>query len=495
MFETSLKFALHPSFVLPDLSGLNGVAGVEELPIQESASTYFDTRDLRLARSGAILRFTEPLSGDPPAWRLSLPEIEEGGPKDKLRFEGRRDEIPMEVRELTTAFARTEEISEKSVLHTRRRRWVFRSVGDSEVAEIVDDEVSILEGQAVIARYREMYVSSKRSHLRSFVDALRSAGAAVTEPLPKYVRALGPQATAAPDVLDPGAVKPSDPAHLAIEKALSNGVARLLLNDPGARLEDPEAVHQMRVATRRLRSGLRTFAPLLHSGWSDALGIELRWLADALGRVRDLNVFDERLAHTAPELVGDLDPLLGEVRRRLAIATNELRGVLNSRRYRKLLEQLVDAARHPQTTDQATQPCSASLPRLISTRWKKLRKGALTLDERSSASDWHRVRIEAKRTRYPAEAVAPSLGKLSNAANRFAKKVEQLQEVLGQQQDALAAGHLTREIALQREGKEAFHLAAGIVIAREEQAASRAMASFDRVWKAVDKNKFHSWFR
>ena len=77
---------------------------------------------------------------------------------------------------------------------------------------------------------------------------------------------------------------------------LMRAAVRLIENDPGVRIgEDDEAVHQARVATRRMRSDLRTFAPLLDEGWSTPLRDELRWLGDALGEVREADVLMLRL--------------------------------------------------------------------------------------------------------------------------------------------------------------------------------------------------------
>ena len=78
---------------------------------------------------------------------------------------------------------------------------------------------------------------------------------------------------------------------------------RLLRHDPGVRLGiDIEDVHQARVATRRLRSDLRTFQPLLDEAWADALRDELRWLGAELGRVRDAEVLRDRLRAAATTL-------------------------------------------------------------------------------------------------------------------------------------------------------------------------------------------------
>src|SRR6202040_4295504 len=115
------------------------------------------------------------------------------------------------------------------------------------------------------------------------------------DPTPKVVRALGPRALAPADVV-PAKVGARSTAGDVVQAAVAASVARLLSHDPGVRIgEDPEDVHQARVATRRLRSDLRTIRPLLDPEWAAALREELGWIAGVLGAVRDTDVLLEHL--------------------------------------------------------------------------------------------------------------------------------------------------------------------------------------------------------
>jgi len=105
------------------------------------------------------------------------------------------------------------------------------------------------------------------------------------------VRALGDRARAAPDLPVTTATTTNAPLEELVRASIEKGVERLIKADPFVRLgDDPEAVHSARVATRRLRSDLRTFRPILDAPWSEALRAELRWLGELLGRVRDADV-------------------------------------------------------------------------------------------------------------------------------------------------------------------------------------------------------------
>src|SRR5438105_15341635 len=97
-----------------------------------------------------------------------------------------------------------------------------------------------------------------------------------------------------------GPVTPTGGVATVIRDALDASVQRLLLADPIARVgEDPEGVHQARVATRRLRSDLRTFAPLLDPAWVTSLRDELRWLGAELGGAREAEVLLGHLRNRA----------------------------------------------------------------------------------------------------------------------------------------------------------------------------------------------------
>ena len=138
--------------------------------------------------------------------------------------------------------------------------------------------------------------------LDALVERLRQAGAGAPDQTAKYIRALGENAPLTPEI----AVKDlgsEATAGDAVQRAIALSVVRLIRHDSVMRLDvDPEGVHQARVATRRLRSDLRTFRSLLRSGFVSSLRDELGWLARILGEVRDGDVLVERLRRRVGEL-------------------------------------------------------------------------------------------------------------------------------------------------------------------------------------------------
>ena len=499
MREVELKLAVEGSFVMPPLfhDGL-GVAEVEELPTLDMRSTYYDTSDLRLARSGVTLRHRTGESGGP-RWTLKLPVAGEGATvRDEQHFEAPAGRVPRAAKDLATAYVRSATLAPVASMRTRRHRWALKDMGGEELAEVVDDEVSVYEGRRAVGRFRELEVEGRSlglEELSGIADLLREAGATPSEPIPKAVRALGARATGQPDVPSDIEVAPSDPSGRAVQRALARGLGRLLTNDPGVRLgDDVESVHQMRVATRRLRSDLRTFAVLVQEEWSGPLVTELKWLGETLGRVRDLDVQIERLRAVSGDLQEDASVLFEVLGQRHAEANEALLHDLGSARYKRLLDGLVDAVAAPAFTTRARAPCVEELPPLVAKTWRKLAKAGRKLEPEGPDDDFHRVRILAKRARYAAEAVGGPLGAArSKQAKRFARACAAVQETLGELQDAVVASGLIQAVAAEHPCNGRVNLALGRLIERHQLRQAEARSSFPQVWKRLDTKRNLAW--
>jgi CHAD domain-containing protein len=280
-----------------------------------------------------------------------------------------------------------------------------------------------------------------------------------------------------------------------VRRALSSSVIRLLRHDPGVRLGiDAEDVHQARVATRRLRSDLRTFRPLLDEAWAEALRDDLRWLGGELGGVRDAEVLRDRLRAAATTLpVPDrkaataiVAPLVAQVR----AARRHLLLAIDTDRYIDVIDHLVAATRAPVLTDLAAQPARDVLPGLVRKPWRSLKSGAIGARGDVPDEQLHDLRIRAKRCRYAAEAAAPATGK--NAA-RFAREVAGLQEVLGELHDAVVAEAWLRERSAAPRVHETALFAAGELVALQRDAAERARTGWPAAWKRVEERWADAW--
>ena len=347
------------------------------------------------------------------------------------------------------------------------------------VGVVDDDEVSVEAGIGKGQRFREVEVEihpeAPEELLSAVVDAYVGAGATVGEPRPKLAQTLGASVGEPPELAP---VDLDDPPTLGqlVRSALTDHVRRIVEHDPVIRLDlDVEGVHQMRVATRRLRADLRTFRPVLDREWSEPLRDEAKWLGRALGRVRDADVMlasmrerrdelPERDRHGADRLVARL-----ESDREAALAT--MQNVLDGRRYRLLLDALVEAAHEPRFADD-TEPgedATDVVPKLAAKPWKKLRKEVRQLDDDPADAELHQVRIRAKRARYASEAAAIAVGR---QAEELADRLADLQDVLGELQDAVVAEDWLRRAAAESGSATDEALVAGLLIARERAEAA-----------------------
>jgi CHAD domain-containing protein len=278
-----------------------------------------------------------------------------------------------------------------------------------------------------------------------------------------------------------------------VRAAIARSVLRFVRYEAGARLgDDEEGVHKSRVATRRLRSDLKTFRPLLDRDWAQDLRGELKWLADKLGDVRDAEVmharFEEEIAALDPRdreagewLIHRLLDQRRRVRRRLLEALREPR-------YTQLLDRLVDAVHAPPLRAGADAPADDALPRLAAKQWKRLRKRVRRLDDPPSAGGLHEVRKRAKQARYAAEAVTPAVGP---PAKKFAKRVSDLQDVLGDHQDACVAEAWLREAADGAGDRRTF--VAGALVTGERERSAETRAAWTAVWATAAKRKRRRW--
>ena len=488
--ERELKLAVGDTFVMPPLVGEeSGVADARELPELELGSVYHDTSDLRLARHGVTLRYRV---GEPggPVWTLKLPVAgHDASSRDELDFDGGPAAIPPAARSLVAARVRHAVLVPAAALSTRRRRWLLSAAEGRELAELAQDDVSVLDGDRVVARFRELEIESRGPDLEALLPIARQlqrSGAVPAAPVPKAVRALGARATAQPDVVAvvPG---PDSRAGDAVRAAIASAFLRLLEHDVPARLGDVEAVHQMRVASRRLRSDLRTFRRILDPAWRTGLSAELRWMGDVLGAVRDRDVELAFLGRIAGDLQPGIEPLMAQLRAAQEAARSELQSAMLGPRYLDLLDRLVDAARAPMLAADAQRPARKLLPSLGARVAGKLLEAGRSIGPDAEDAAYHQVRIAAKRARYAAEAVAPFLGREAAGQERFARRAAALQDLLGTLQDAAVLELDARRMLAEREGDAGLAFATGHLLGRLEGTRRDARTAYPDGWRKVRK--------
>ena len=349
------------------------------------------------------------------------------------------------------------------------------------------------------ARFRELELElgSGTPDLLDTVDVLLArAGAVPGGYASKVSRALGPLASAPPDLVEADPPRPRDPAGDVVRAHLTKNVLALLEMDRQVRLDEPDSVHQMRVAARRIRSGLKTFGPLVDEQWATNIREEVAWIAGVLGAVRDREVLRVRLLSDL-DRVGRASPDIevaaaGRVIDRAltdeaAAARAGVLEVLRSPRYVELLETLHQAALSPQFTAAADEPAARSLPPLVGRAWRRLDHAVAALTPDSDEHLWHEARIKAKQARYAAEAVAPVFGK---PAKRFAGKVELVTELLGEHQDAAVAAHTVSTMASGRRTPGPVGFALGLLHSFEQDTMAGQRKEFRKIWHDVSRPRW-----
>ena len=263
--------------------------------------------------------------------------------------------------------------------------------------------------------------------------------------------------------------------------------------DPSVRADEDDAVHRMRVTTRRLRSVLATYRRLLDRSVTDRLRDELRWLAAVLGADRDLEVMSTRLA-TASEEAGIDEAvrrfLEGELRRRHRTAHRKLVRTLDTKRYQRLQTDLAGLVADPPLRGRAAKPADRVLPALVGRSWQRLRRA---YEQHDSDRDLqlHEIRKAAKRARYAAEVAVPVIGR---PARRFAKAHKRIQSTLGHHQDAVVCRGLIRELAGLADDRGLGTFDLGRLHAGQDQLAVRLDAAFTRdVWPRATRPALRRW--
>lgn len=496
--EVEDKYAVGLDFVFPDLGGLSGVDRKTGPETVELAATYLDTADHRLVRNRITLR--RRTGGHDAGWHLKLPAT---GGRDEVQrpLGGASDEPPDELRDLVLGRTRGAALGPVARLDTRRTLRHLIAADGRVLAEIADDEVTARvlddpDAEPVAWREVEVELVDGDLHLLARVGKrLRAAGATPSTSGSKIAFVLGDRLAAGPDPAPPTKLRRPADAGDVVRAYLAEHLTKLLEADPRVRLDEPDAVHKMRVATRRLRSTLRTFRKLLDKGRAADLDARLKDLAGVLGIPRDREVqlgrLHDRLERQPDELV------LGPVRRRLderltaerLAGLDEVRTTLRSEAYLGLLDDLLDFLRTG-VGPAGRRPARTVLPRLVRRRYRRL-DSRLEVARAAAESErdvrLHEARKAAKQVRYAAETVVPVYGR---DARRLAKRVEQVQEVLGEHQDSVEVRPLLRELAVGTTGADdesAFTY--GLLTGLEQAAAADARESLDGVWRKASRRK------
>jgi CHAD domain-containing protein len=423
--------------------------------------TYLDTEDWRMAHAGFVLRTrrrgradevtlkdTKPATGAGLRQRL---EVTEEVPTAGLAALGSEGPVGRRIH----AIAGRRRLREVLQVRTKRRPFALR-VGGVDVAEVALDDTLIVVGQGqrpMQLRRVEVEVSPEwQAALEPLVAQLRTSCGLQPATLSKFeagLLAVGASIPADPELGTTDVGPTSSMGELAYA-VLRRQLAVLRQKEPGTRLgEDPEELHDMRVATRRLRAALSLFVDVLPVR-ARTYRSELAWLAHMLGAVRDLDV--QRLAQqemheamtgwrnlvgatTEDDPLAELDALLERER---DVARAAMLAALDSPRWDRLHRGLSTMVQQgPLRRSTATrQPAVIGVPELVAARHNSVAKAAKRARKSGVAADFHRLRIRCKRLRYSLEFSAELY---EGRTTRYTRQLTGLQDKLGLLQDGEVA--------------------------------------------------------
>lgn len=485
--EIETKYDVDEHAMLPALHELPGVASVAQ-PVELSLeAVYFDTADLDLAAAKVTLR--RRTGGEDDGWHVKLP-VSSGQRLEIQHPLGRAvRKVPLQVARAVRVHARDHELVPVVTLSTHRIVHRLLDADGEVLAEISDDEVtSTVDGESETWREWEVeLVNGDTDLLEASEPVLRAAGAKPASGPSKLARALGDRVPTRDEW-----ELPKKPTTADLFRAYATAqVQAIHQRDPEVRRDLPDSVHKMRVASRRLRSALATYRPVVDRGAGDQIRDELKWFAGELGGARDAEVLREHFSTAVDAQPVEL--VMGKV---AAYIDDHLRAVykagrvqalaaLESERYFRLLDALDELITNPPLVGE-TRKAAKQLPELLDHDWKRMSKAVQRSEGAEDAvtqdHELHEVRKASKRLRYAAESAVPVLG---DEADGLVSRAKEVQEVLGDHQDSVVARDLLRELAVQvyLDGGNAFTF--GRLHAAEERRGEASRIAFLELWPTL----------
>ncbi|NMD60942.1 UNVERIFIED_ORG: inorganic triphosphatase YgiF [Nocardia globerula] len=498
--EVERKYEAPAEQEVPALDNLPGVAGA---PVHDSiqlSATYFDTADYRLLAEKITLRKRE--GGDDAGWHMKLP----GAGDARTEIQLPPDDgtvVPEALSTLVRAIIRGNDLVPVALIITDRERTRLNDADDTLLAEVVSDTVIACKADGSgESTWQEVEVEQGAGG-QPLADAIETllfgAGLERSESPSKLKRALGTSVT--PHSAPEATTTKSPTPRILLRNYLIEQIRALTDADLGTRRRSEEAVHDFRVAARRIRSALQSYAG--QSPRTDALVDDLRWLGGKFGDARDVEVQWQRLV----DRLGEIDmPEQEAVRARIdeyfSARAETAQGIaldtLNSERYLTLLENLdayvvdleFDAIGRRTDKKISSKELANTLQHLSHKVGKRVDKVAEATSRADRDEKIHRARKGAKRMKYAIEVMKPSN---KHRAKRALKHFNHFQDVLGEHQDSVVAGHHLLEMASEHEHTSLTSFSLGMVYRRELDIADEQAALLEKTWKEAAKSSATLW--
>ncbi|MET3176268.1 UNVERIFIED_ORG: CHAD domain-containing protein [Arthrobacter sp. UYCu721] len=526
--EVEKKYDVGQDAEVPSLAEIPGVTRVGEPHVDILEAVYFDTESHTLASRDITLR--RRTGGVDAGWHLKLsaegPRSGDGSGRSGSDSEPQRRRelhaplgqpavVPDSLLAHVLVYLRGEDAAPVVRLETRRTTYPLYGEDGVHLADLADDRVSAEllgaddgagdaaadgaaapDGEARTPRWREWELELVHGSPDLFPAAEQILAAAGARParhgskLAKVLALPGNEFAAAAGTEGPGK---KGPVSDLLTAYLAAQIRQILAHDPGVRLEEPEAVHDLRSAARRARSALAAYRRLYSAVAVRRLRDELKWLGRVLGSPRDAEVMLARLLeHTAelhPGLASAVKARLeDELGNRLDTAYRKLQKALLSERYFRLLDDLEAFRDHPPVRPDGAAPARKTAGKLVAKAAKRLQRAAKAAKRSHRGAEHetalHQVRKDAKRLRHVAESVEPVHGK---RATKIAKAAHRHQQILGDFHDSVVARDLLAKLAAAPDLPEAVASAYVTLHTRQVQLAADAEAAYRKERKKSRK--------
>jgi CHAD domain-containing protein len=278
---------------------------------------------------------------------------------------------------------------------------------------------------------------------------------------------------------------PDEPLTAAAGRALAFGTEALMHEVPAAEAGDVEAIHQLRVATRRIRAAIELFAPVLHGTRVRLWRRDLGWIATQAGAVRECDVIPVAIRNREdridPQLGAALGPVYDSLTARRAAELAKLKQSLGSQRFVVLIDRLGKPVFRKVAPDAKLGPAAATLLRPVV---RAVTRAGANLGEEPADDRLHRLRVRIKRLRYSFEMLAAFGGK---RLKKTLSRLRDLQELLGECNDVAVTIAYLRSYAASSGAPPETVLGAGALIqslaGRRRKLVRRAL----RAWQRLDR--------
>ncbi|MGZ5404010.1 MAG: CHAD domain-containing protein [Nocardioides sp.] len=420
---------------------------------------------------------------------------------------GEVENPPPELLDRVRVLIRDAPVAPSAVLVTRRRVHRLLGKGGVVLAELCDDQVTGTTSSELptVEEWREWeleLVDAPAELLDAAEPVLIRAGARPTTAPSKVARVLAESLPTRPSWQERRALDSRPTAGELLSAYVADNLTRLERQDQLLRSGDHEGVHQLRVAARRLRSALTTYAPIVEPDTVIELRAELKWFGGVLSQARDAQVLRRRLSALVEQQPAELvvgpvvDRISGELQESFRTGRVQADEALDGERYFRLIDRLEAFLETPPFRDAAGSDAREVVPHLVQAELDRLckRDRAHRRARSGEARDLalHEVRKSAKRLRYAAETAEPVFPK---RATGLAAVAEALQEVLGEHQDSVVSRTILCEIGARAhaDGESAFTF--GLLHAVEACGAAELEHRYEDVLADLPRKDLGVWLR